>query len=59
MPYRSEKIELVLFLILTFMEVIFEIPNPLAATTHTIRELVLFRSSFISSQYGVCSTQKS
>ena len=36
------------------MEVLFEIPTPLAAATRTIRELVLFKSSLISisSLYG-------
>ena len=54
-PYRLEQTELVLFLVLTFGGSTIQNSgaNPLAAATHTIRELVLFKSLYVLSLYGI------
>ena len=54
-PHRLEYTEHVLFLILTFggSTIRNSWATPLATATRTIRELILFKSSYISSLYGI------
>ena len=57
LPYRREYTELILFLILTFVESTINISwaRPLAAATRSIRdpELVLFQGLYLSHLYGM------
>ena len=60
-PYRLDKTELVLFLILTFggSNIRNSWSSPQAAATRIIRELVLFKSSYIPESHQNQSTDKS
>ena len=60
LPHRSEQTELVLFLIFVYCGSTFRTSwaSPLATATRTNQELVLFKSSYISSLYDILITHQ-